>query len=54
MADLFEQLRAGLAERYELIRQLGKGSAAYIYLAQDRKLPRTVAIKVLLPDLARV
>ncbi len=52
MADPFEQLRSGLAERYDLIRELGKGSAATVYLAQDRKLPRSVAIKVLLPDLS--
>ena len=45
-------LSAALAERYELRRILGRGGMATVYLAQDRKHHREVALKVLLPSLA--
>jgi serine/threonine-protein kinase len=50
--DPFEQLRAALADRYTLERELGHGGMATVYLAQDRKHHRRVAIKVLEPELA--
>ena len=40
-----------LQDRYELERELGHGGMATVYLAQDVKLHRQVAIKVLRPDL---
>jgi serine/threonine protein kinase len=40
---------AVIADRYEIIRQLGQGSFARTLLARDRELDRQVAIKVLRP-----
>jgi len=47
-----ERLRAVLAERYSIERELGQGGMATVYLAQDLKHHRRVAIKVLKPELA--
>ena len=52
MADLFARLQAALADRYALERELGRGGMATVYLAQDRKHHRQVAIKVLKTELA--
>ncbi len=52
MADLFARLQAVLADRYALERELGRGGMATVYLAQDRKHHRPVAVKVLKPELA--
>ncbi len=52
MADPFPQLRAALAGQYTIERELGRGGMATVYLAQDRKHGRPVAIKVLAPELA--
>ena len=41
-----------LGERYELIREVGRGGMATVYLAEDRKHGRQVAVKVLEPDLS--
>jgi serine/threonine-protein kinase len=41
-------------DRYEIIRQLGRGGAATVYLAQDRKHDRQVAIKVARAEVAAV
>jgi serine/threonine-protein kinase len=41
-----------LAERYELIREVGSGGMATVYLAEDRKHGRQVAVKVLKEDLS--
>jgi serine/threonine protein kinase len=45
-------LEAALADRYSLRRVLGRGGMATVYLADDNKHHRAVAIKVLLPGLA--
>jgi TolB-like protein len=45
-----EQLRAVLADHYTLERELGRGGMATVYLAQDLKHSRPVAVKVLRPD----
>ena len=44
----------GLADRYRLQRELGRGGMATVYLAEDVKHHRLVAIKVLSPELASV
>src|SRR5690349_7674424 len=46
---LFERLALGLAGRYNLVRELGRGGMATVYLGSDVKLGRRVAIKVLAP-----
>jgi serine/threonine-protein kinase len=45
-------LQSGLADRYTLERELGRGGMAVVYLARDLKHDRPVALKVLLPELA--
>src|SRR3989454_9609197 len=52
VANTFAQLQAALADRYALERELGRGGMATVYLAQDLKHHRKVAIKVLKPELA--
>src|SRR5687768_9405606 len=41
-----------IAERYALRREIGRGGMAAVYVAQDRRLGREVAIKLLHPGLA--
>ena len=50
----FAGLAAALADRYRLERELGAGGMATVYLAQDLKHDRRVALKVLRPELAAV
>ena len=52
MADLREQLASGLADRYRIERELGRGGMATVFLAQDLRHERPVALKVLHPELA--
>jgi len=51
MSDL-DRLRAALADRYRIERELGRGGMATVFLAQDLKHERPVAVKVLRPELA--
>ncbi|HEY6107661.1 MAG TPA: protein kinase, partial [Gemmatimonadales bacterium] len=51
MNDL-QLLRESLAPEYEVGHELGRGGMAYVYLAQEHKHGRRVAIKVLRPELA--
>src|SRR5207302_9786557 len=46
---LFDRLAHALAGRYTVVRELGRGGMATVYLATDVKLGRRVAIKVLPP-----
>jgi len=48
------RLTAALADRYRVERELGAGGMATVYLAEDLKHDRKVAIKVLRPELAAV
>jgi serine/threonine-protein kinase len=48
------RLESALAERYRIERELGAGGMATVYLAQDLRHDRKVAIKVLKPELAAV
>jgi tetratricopeptide (TPR) repeat protein len=50
--DQVDRLRAALADRYTLDREIGRGGMAYVYRAHDRQHDRDVAIKVLKPELA--
>lgn len=54
MTDALASLAAALADRYRLERELGAGGMATVYLAEDLKHHRKVAIKVLHPDLSVV
>jgi eukaryotic-like serine/threonine-protein kinase len=47
-----ESLAAALADRYKLERELGQGGMATVYLAEDVRHRRKVAVKVLRPELA--
>ncbi len=48
-----DQLRTALGDDFEIVRQLGRGSMATVYLAREKTLGRLVAVKVLLPGRAR-
>ena len=52
MTNQLEALRAALAGRYALERELGRGGMATVYLARDLRHGRPVAIKVLRPEIA--
>jgi serine/threonine protein kinase/tetratricopeptide (TPR) repeat protein len=51
--DSFERLRTALAGRYVLEREIGAGGMATVYLAQDIRHRRSVAIKLFRPETAR-
>jgi len=51
MPGLLERVRASLAGRYTIERELGRGGMATVYQACDLKHQRTVAIKLLRPEL---
>jgi serine/threonine-protein kinase len=46
LPDSIDRLRAALADRYRIERELGHGGNAVVYLAQDLKHQRQVALKV--------
>ncbi len=50
--ELTRRLKQELAPELELLRQLGRGSMATVYLAREQELKRLVAIKVLSPKLS--
>jgi serine/threonine-protein kinase len=52
LLEIPSDLQAALADRYTLRRILGRGGMATVYLADDKKHKRGVALKVLLPGLA--
>jgi serine/threonine-protein kinase len=49
-----DRLKAALADRYVIQREIGQGGMATVYLADDVKHGRKVALKVLKPELAAV
>ncbi|HET7426532.1 MAG TPA: serine/threonine-protein kinase, partial [Gemmatimonadales bacterium] len=49
---MVDRLRAALAARYDLGREIGRGGMAHVYRAHDLQHHRDVAIKVLRPELA--
>ncbi|HEY8106786.1 MAG TPA: protein kinase, partial [Gemmatimonadales bacterium] len=52
MPDIPAQLAEALRDRYVLERELGRGGMATVYLARDLRHDRSVALKVLRPELA--
>ncbi len=52
MTDITAKLSTTLADRYRIERHLGEGGMATVYLAEDLKRKRKVAVKVLRPELA--
>ncbi len=52
MTNAQPRLTAALSDRYRIERELGQGGMATVYLAEDLKHHRKVAIKVLRPELA--
>src|ERR687889_1860005 len=53
MTAVPEQLRAAVADRYRIEEEIGRGGMAAVYLAEDLRHGRKVAIKVLLPGLGQ-
>jgi len=49
-----DQLQASLLGRYTIERELGRGGMATVYLAEDMRHRRKVAVKVLHPELSAV
>ncbi len=54
MTEITQRLSSALADRYRIERRLGEGGMATVYLAEDLKHKRKVAVKVLRPELAAV
>ncbi len=54
MSDPITRLNAALEGRYRIESELGEGGMATVYLADDLKHGRKVALKVLKPELAAV
>ncbi|MFC1574752.1 protein kinase [Gemmatimonadota bacterium] len=52
--EVEERLKSALADRYTIESELGQGGMATVYLAQDLKHDRKVAVKVLKPEMAAV
>ncbi len=52
MPDVLGRLRQALSHRYRIERELGAGGMAVVYLAEDVKHHRPVALKVLRPELS--
>jgi serine/threonine-protein kinase len=53
VSDALARFKSKLNDRYTLDRELGRGGMAAVYLAEDRRHGRQVAIKVLAPDLVK-
>jgi serine/threonine-protein kinase len=54
MTDAITRLSSALADRYVIERELGAGGMATVYLAQDVRHDRKVALKVLRPELSAI
>ena len=54
MTNVADRFIAALADRYRVERELGQGGMATVYLAEDVRHRRKVALKVLHPELSAV
>src|SRR5918999_2488062 len=54
MSNILQRLTAALNERYLLEREIGAGGMATVYLARDLRHKRSVALKVIRPELSGV
>jgi Tol biopolymer transport system component/tRNA A-37 threonylcarbamoyl transferase component Bud32 len=54
MPELLTRLQDALADRYRIDREIGAGGMATVYLAQDLRHDRRVALKLLRPELSAV
>ncbi len=54
MPDFLDRLKTALADRYAVQEEIGAGGMATVYLAEDLKHHRKVAVKVLRPELAAI
>jgi TolB-like protein/Flp pilus assembly protein TadD len=52
MTELLDRVRGAVADRYAVDREVGRGGMATVFLAQDRRHDRPVALKVLHPELS--
>ncbi len=52
MTETTSRITAALADRYKILHEVGSGGMATVYLAQDLKHKRKVAVKVLRPELS--
>ncbi len=52
MTDLIDRLSKALSDRYRIDRELGSGGMATVYLPEDLKLERKVAVKVMRSEVA--
>jgi tRNA A-37 threonylcarbamoyl transferase component Bud32 len=52
MATTLEAIQSAIGDSYRLLRPIGRGGMATVYLADDLKHRRKVAVKVLRPELA--
>ena len=49
--DFLARLRTALGDRYEILRLIGEGGMARVYLARDLRHERRVALKILRPEI---
>ena len=54
MSETLSRLTAAIADKYTIERELGQGGMATVYLAEDLRHQRKVAVKVVHPELAAV
>jgi serine/threonine protein kinase len=52
VTDPIDRVRTAFGDSYTIVREVGQGGMARVYLANDLKHERQVALKVLRPELA--